>query len=169
MYDVLVIGGGVIGCAIARELSRRSGRICVVERNEDVCTGTSKANSAIVHAGFDAMPGTKKSRFNVEGSRMMEELSRELDFSYRRCGALVLCFEESGLPQLRELLHRGEENGVEGLEILSGERLRAMVPDWKDASVWFCGPTPFGRALRADLLAQGLEPEAFHQELFEMR
>ena len=80
MYDVLVIGGGVIGCAIARELSRRSGRICVVERNEDVCTGTSKANSAIVHAGFDAEPGTRKARFNVEGSRMMEALSHELDF-----------------------------------------------------------------------------------------
>ena len=107
MWDAVVIGGGVIGCAVARELSRYAGKVCLVERNEDVCTGTSKANSAIVHAGFDAMPGTKKARFNVEGSRMMEELSRELDFSYRRCGALVLCFEESGLPQLRELLHRG--------------------------------------------------------------
>ena len=150
MWDAVVIGGGVIGCAVARELSRYAGKVCLVERNEDVCTGTSKANSAIVHAGFDAMPGTKKSRFNVEGSRMMEELSRELDFSYRRCGALVLCFEESGLPQLRELLRRGEENGVEGLEILSGERLRAMEPAVSEdvvAALW--APTsaivcPFG-------------------------
>ena len=106
MYDVLVIGGGVIGCAIARELSRRSGRVCVVERNEDVCTGTSKANSAIVHAGFDAEPGTRKARFNVEGSRMMEALSRQLDFPYRRNGALVVCFEEAGLPRLEELLRQ---------------------------------------------------------------
>ena len=165
MWDAVVIGGGVIGCAVARELSRYAGKVCLVERNEDVCTGTSKANSAIVHAGFDAMPGTKKSRFNVEGSRMMEELSRELDFSYRRCGALVLCFEESGLPQLRELLHRGEENGVEGLEILSGERLRAMEPAVSEdvvAALW--APTsaivcPFGLtiALAENAAANGIE------------
>ena len=128
MYDVLVIGGGVIGCAIARELSRRSGRVCVVERNEDVCTGTSKANSAIVHAGFDAEPGTRKARFNVEGSRMMEALSRQLDFPYRRNGALVVCFEEAGLPRLEELLQRGRANGVEGLEIVEGEALHRMEP-----------------------------------------
>lgn len=107
MYDVLVIGGGVIGCAIARELSRRSGRICVVERNEDVCTGTSKANSAIVHAGFDAEPGTRKARFNVEGSRMMEALSHELDFPYRRCGALVLCLDPADREKLQALYQRG--------------------------------------------------------------
>lgn len=116
MYDVLVIGGGVIGCAIARELSRRSGRICVVERNEDVCTGTSKANSAIVHAGFDAEPGTRKARFNVEGSRMMEALSRQLDFPYRRCGALVLCLAPADREKLQALYQRGLANGVEGLE-----------------------------------------------------
>ena len=165
MWDAVVIGGGVIGCAVARELSRYAGKVCLVERNEDVCTGTSKANSAIVHAGFDAMPGTKKARFNVEGSRMMGELSRELDFSYRRCGALVLCFEESGLPQLRELLHRGEENGVEGLEILSGERLRAMEPAVSEdvvAALW--APTsaivcPFGLtiALAENAAANGIK------------
>ena len=106
MYDVLVIGGGVIGCAIARELSRRSGRVCVVERNEDVCTGTSKANSAIVHAGFDAEPGTRKARFNVEGSRMMEALSRQLDFPYRRCGALVLCLDPADREKLQAQIGR---------------------------------------------------------------
>ena len=91
--DVIVIGGGAVGCATARELSRYDLREPCARRAR-MCVGTSKANSAIVHAGFDAMPGTKKSRFNVAGSRMMEELSRELDFSYRRCGALVLCLEE---------------------------------------------------------------------------
>ena len=106
MYDAVIIGGGAVGCAVARELSRRSGRICVVERNEDVCTGTSKANSAIVHAGFDAPAGSMKARFNVEGSRRMEALSRELDFPYRRNGALVVCFEEAGLPRLEELLRQ---------------------------------------------------------------
>ena len=128
MYDVLVIGGGVIGCAIARELSRRSGRICVVERNEDVCTGTSKANSAIVHAGFDAEPGTRKARFNVEGSRMMETLSHELDFPYRRCGALVLCLDPADREKLQALYQRGLANGVEGLELVEGEALHRMEP-----------------------------------------
>ena len=128
MRDVVIIGAGVSGCAIARELSRRSGRICVVERNEDVCTGTSKANSAIVHAGFDAEPGTRKARFNVEGSRMMEALSRQLDFPYRRCGALVLCLDPADREKLQALYQRGLANGVEGLEIVEGEALHRMEP-----------------------------------------
>lgn len=118
MQDVVIIGGGAVGCAVARELSRWQLDVCLVEQGEDVCVGTSKANSAIVHAGFDAPAGSLKARFNVEGSRRMEALSRELDFPYRRNGALVLCFEEAGLPHLEELLHRGQVNGVEGLEIV---------------------------------------------------
>lgn len=129
MYDVLIIGGGVVGCAIARELSRYQLKICLVDREEDVCCGTSKANSAIVHAGFDAVPGSKKARFNVEGSRMMPQLCRELDVPYRPCGSLVLCFEETQLPQLEALRRRGAENGVEGLEILSGKELCRREPN----------------------------------------
>ena len=128
MYDVVIVGAGVVGCAIARELSRYSLKLCVVEKSEDVCTGTSKANSAIVHAGFDALPGSRKARFNVEGSRMMEALSHTLDFSYRRNGALVLCFDEADRVHLQELYDRGIANGVEGLEILEKEALRAMEP-----------------------------------------
>ena len=128
MYDVIIIGGGVVGCAIARELSRYRLNLCVVEKEEDVCCGTSKANSAIVHAGFDAVPGTKKARFNVEGSRMMGELCRRLDVPYRRCGSLVLCFDEADLPRLESLQQRGIENGVEGLEIIDGETLRRREP-----------------------------------------
>ena len=97
MYDVLVIGGGVIGCAIARELSRRSGRICVVERNEDVCTGTSKANSAIVHAGFDAEPGTRKARFNVE-----DVYKRQGQLPARCPLEACRCFRRPQAPQKRE-------------------------------------------------------------------
>ena len=74
MYDVAVIGAGVIGCAIARELSKYDADICVIEREEDVCCGTSKANSAIIHAGFDAVPGTLKARLNVAGNAMMDDL-----------------------------------------------------------------------------------------------
>lgn len=97
--------------------------------------GTSKANSAIVHAGFDAPAGSMKARFNVEGSRRMEALSRELDFPYRRNGALVVCFEEAGLPRLEELLQRGRANGVEGLEILRGGRLHELEPALSEKAV----------------------------------
>lgn len=128
MYDVLIVGGGAVGCAVARELSRYQLNICLAERGEDVCVGTSKANSAIVHAGFDAAPGTQKARFNVAGSEMMEDLSRELDFDYRRNGALVLCFREEDMPKLRELHQRGKKNHVQGLEILWGEALRKKEP-----------------------------------------
>ncbi len=135
MYDAVIIGGGAVGCAVARELSRWKLKICLVEQGEDVCVGTSKANSAIVHAGFDAPAGSMKARFNVEGSRRMEALSRELDFPYRRNGALVLCFEEAGLPHLEELLHRGQVNGVEGLEILRGGRLHELEPALSEKAV----------------------------------
>ena len=102
-YDVVVIGGGVIGCAVARELSRYQVKACVVEREEDVCSGTSKANSAIVHGGFDAEPGSLKAKFNILGSQMMEVLSKELDFDYKRNGSLVLCFAEEDKPALEAL------------------------------------------------------------------
>ena len=92
MYDVMIIGAGVSGCAIARELSRYRLKIGVLEKEEDVCCGTSKANSGIVHAGFDAKPGTMKAKMNVEGNAMMGDLARELDFSFDRIGSLVLCF-----------------------------------------------------------------------------
>ena len=153
MYDAVIIGGGAVGCAVARYLSRYRLSICLVERGEDVCVGTSKANSAICHAGFDAPVGSAKARFNVEGSRMMEGLSRELDFPYRRCGSLVLCFDEAELPHLRELLERGVQNGVEGLEILDRAALRALEPAVSDkavAALW--APTgavlcPFGMTI----------------------
>ena len=135
MYDVIVIGGGVVGCAIARELSRYRLKLCLLERAEDVCTGTSKANSAIVHAGFDAEPGSNKAIFNVRGSRMMETLCRDLDIPYNRCGSLVLSFDEADRPRLEALLQRGLENGVEGLEIVEGESLRAMEPNLSSEAV----------------------------------
>lgn len=134
-YDVTVIGGGVVGCAIARELSRYQLNVCLVEREEDVCSGTSKANSAIVHAGFDARPGSMKARMNLEGSRRMEALSRELDFPYRRNGALVLCFSEADRPRLDALYARGRENGVEELRILTGDEARKMEPNLSEAAV----------------------------------
>ncbi|GLB24405.1 FAD/NAD(P)-binding oxidoreductase [Lacrimispora xylanolytica] len=128
-YDAAIIGGGVIGSAIARELARYDMKICVADREEDVCSGTSKANSAIVHAGFDAYPGSLKAKFNLEGNRMMEELSKELDFSFIKNGSLVLCFSEEDRKGLQELYEKGVKNGVEGLSILSGDEVRKMEPN----------------------------------------
>ena len=127
--DVAIIGAGVIGSSIARELSRYNLKTIVLEKASDVCEGTSKANSGICHAGYDAMPGTLKARFNVEGNRMMEELSRELDFPFKRNGSLVLCFDEADMPKLFELKERGKANGVEGLEILEKDKVRKKEPN----------------------------------------
>ena len=107
MYDVLIIGGGVTGSAIARELSRYDLKTALFEKGEDVCSGTSKANSGIAHAGFDAVPGSWKAKMNIRGSQMMEELSRKLDFPYKRNGSLVLCFDEKDRPRQRNVQCRG--------------------------------------------------------------
>lgn len=165
MYDAVIVGGGAVGCAVARWLSRYRLRICLVERSEDVCTGTSKANSAICHAGFDAPIGSAKARFNVAGSQMMEALSRQLDFPYRRCGALVLCFDEADVPRLEELKARGERNGVEGLAVLDRDALRRQEPRVApEAVAALYAPTsaiicPFGMtiALAENAAANGCE------------
>lgn len=134
-YDVIVIGAGVTGSAAARELARRERRIAVLERESDVCEGTSKANSGIAHAGFDAQPDTLKAKLNVQGARLMKELSEELDFPYRQNGSLVVSFEMEGREKLQELYERGEKNGVEGLRILTGEEARALEPALSDEVV----------------------------------
>ena len=123
-YDVIIIGAGVTGCAVARYLSRFDVRVLVIEKEEDVCSGASKANSGIVHAGFDALPGSMKARMNIRGSRMMKALSEELDFAYENNGALVLCFDQADTGRLRELYDRGVKNGVEGLKLLSSGEVR---------------------------------------------
>lgn len=135
MYDILIIGAGVAGCAAARELSRCHGTVLVVEKSGDVCCGTSKANSAIVHAGFDAPHGSLMAKLNVAGSSMMEGLSKELDFPYRRNGSLVLCMEESERPALQRLYENGCKNGVEGLTILDREALEKLEPNVSDGAV----------------------------------
>ncbi len=135
MYDVVIIGAGVSGCACARELSRYQLNICVLEKEEDVCCGTSKANSAIVHAGFDAKSGTLMAKLNVEGNQMMEELSRELDFPFQRNGSLVVCLNKEELPNLEELYERGIQNGVKDLRILDREELAEMEPNISDQAV----------------------------------
>ncbi len=135
MYDIIIIGAGVIGCAVARELSKYNARILVVEKNEDVCAGTSKANSAIVHSGYDAENGTLKARFNVDGNRMMENVCKELDVPFKRIGSLTVCTEKELLPELEKLKERGERNGVESLRVLSREEVLAIEPHIGDEVV----------------------------------
>ncbi len=135
MVDVLIIGAGVTGCAIARELSRTKRKVMVVERCSDVCEGTSKANSGIVHSGYDAKPGTMKAKMNLRGNALMEQLSKDLDFPYRKNGSLILCFDEADRGKLQELLERGLANGVEGLRIVEKEELKKMEPAISDTVV----------------------------------
>lgn len=125
-YDIAIIGAGVSGTAIARELSRYQTKICVLEREEDVCCGTSKANSAIIHAGYDAEPGSLKAKLNLRGNQIMDQLAKDLDFPFKRNGSLVLCLDEKDLPNLQKLYERGITNGVKGLQILNKEEVRAM-------------------------------------------
>lgn len=129
LYDVIMIGAGVSGAAIARELSRYEGRFLVLEREEDVCAGTSKANSGIVHAGHDAKHGTLKARMNVRGNELMDKLSEELEIPFVRNGSLVVCTDAEGTGKLKELYENGCRNGVPGLRLLSKEEVRKMEPD----------------------------------------
>lgn len=126
--DVLIIGAGVVGCALARVLSRYGLKIDVLERGADVAEGASKANSGIVHAGFDAKPGTLKAKLNVEGAKMYPQLCRELGVPYGQPGALVLAFREEDRATIQKLYEQGLANDVPGLEILERAEALALEP-----------------------------------------
>lgn len=132
VYDVIIIGAGVSGCAAARELSRYEAQVCVLDKEEDVCCGTSKANSAIIHAGYDCTPGTQMARFNILGNEMMDRLTKELDVPFRRDGSLVVCYEKENLGGLQKLYDKGKVNGVKGMRILSREETLKMEPNLSD-------------------------------------
>jgi len=129
VYDVAVIGAGVVGAFIARELSRYELKICLLEKEWDVGEGASSANSGIIHAGYDAVPGTFKAGLNVRGNKVMDKVARELDIPFKRTGSLVLAFDEWDMAKLGELYKRGAINGVPGIRILTGEQVRDMEPN----------------------------------------
>ena len=129
MYDVIIIGAGVTGCAAARELSRYQAKICVIDQCEDIGEGTSKANSAIIHAGFDAPAGSLMAEMNVRGNALMEKLCEELDVPFKRNGALVVCISEDSLDNLQALYERGIRNGVKGMKILNHKEALEMEPN----------------------------------------
>ncbi|MBQ6385590.1 MAG: NAD(P)/FAD-dependent oxidoreductase, partial [Lachnospiraceae bacterium] len=135
MYDVIIIGAGVTGAAVARELSRYEAEVCVLERGEDVCSGTSKANSAIIHAGYDCQPGSLMAKMNVRGNEMMGDLARDLDIPFERNGSFVVCTIESEWGGIEELYQRGLKNGVPGMKIIKREEALAMEPNLSDDTV----------------------------------
>lgn len=133
MFDVAIIGAGVVGGMLARELAAYDLRICVIEKENDVAKGATCANSGIVHAGYDAAEGSLKARLNVRGSEMMETVARELGVPYRRNGSLVVGFDEEDRAVLEKLYARGLKNGVKGLRILDGNQVREMEPNLSEA------------------------------------
>lgn len=128
ILDVAVIGGGVIGCAVAYTLSGYDCRVAVLERENDVATGATRANSAIIHAGYDPEPGTLMARLNVEGCAMAPDLCARLDVPYENIGSLVLSFSEEDDATLQMLYDRGMRNAVPGLQLLDAAQVRALEP-----------------------------------------
>lgn len=151
--DVVVIGGGITGTAILYELAKYNLRAVLVEQEPELAAGTTKANSAILHAGFDAPTGTMKAQMNVAGNAMYHELRDELDLDITWCGSLVVALDDEQMETLQVLLQRGQANGVPGLEIWNREQIHAIEPNISDAArgaLW--APTagicwPFGMAL----------------------
>ena len=128
-YDAVVIGGGVIGSAIIRYLSLYNMKTLLVEKEEDISSGTTKANSGIVHAGYDPEPGTLKAKLNVKGAKMIKEESGKLHFDYKVNGAMVVSFSPNDDYKIDELYERGIKNGVEDMEIISGDEARRLEPN----------------------------------------
>ena len=129
MYDVAIIGAGISGASAAYFLSQRKLNICVIEKENDVSMGTTKANSAIVHAGYDPEPGTLMARFNVRGAEMTKELAGKLSVPYQQIGSLVLAFDDADLALINKLYKRGTQNGVPDLQLLTAAETHAKEPN----------------------------------------
>ena len=135
MYDVTVIGGGVCGAAVAYFLSGYKLDVCVLEKENDVAMGTTKANSGIIHAGYDPKPGTLMAKLNVRGSVLTEQICKEYGVPYKKTGSLVLAFDEKDDAHIKELYERGLRNGVKGLSVLSKEEVKKIEPNLNDSVV----------------------------------
>jgi len=133
MYDVTIIGGGVIGCSIARELSKYKIKTLLIEQEEDVSCGATKANSGIVHGGYDALHGTKKGYFSHRGNLLFDNLNKELNFGFERIGSLVLAFDQEELKTLDKIIKNGVKNGIKNLKIIDRKKLLEIEPNVGDA------------------------------------
>ena len=165
MYDVLIVGCGITGAAAAFELSKYQLRVGILERENDVAVGTTKANSAILHAGYDPEPGTLMAKLNVRGAELARELCGQLDVPYSPCGSFVLAFSEEEKRTVEELYSRGTANGVPGLEVLTGDEARALEPNLSRevvAALWapsaaICSPWEYCLALAETAVKNGAE------------
>ncbi len=172
MLDVCIIGGGVIGTAISRELSRYQLQVRLVEKNEDVGTETTKANSGIVHGGYDAKHGSLKGFFSAKGNAMYPQLEEELHFGYRQTGSFVVAFNETQEIELDRLLENGTKNGARGLSIISGDEAREMEPHLSKsitkallcATAGVTSPYELAVALAENAVKNGVE-FSFHTEV----
>lgn len=127
-YDVLIIGAGAVGCAVARALSRYTARVAVLEQEADVAAGTSGRNSAVVHAGFNNRPGSRMAKLCVAGNQGFEALCNDLDVPYQKTGKLLVGFDEQDMATLRRLKAQGDTNGCRGLAMLTQAELHAKLP-----------------------------------------
>ena len=165
MYDVVIIGCGIVGAATAFELSKYRLKVGIVERENDVACGTTKANSAIIHAGYDPVPGTLMARLNVRGAALARELCAVLDVPYLPCGSLVLGFSPEDQAHLEELYRRGVANGVPDLALLTGDEARALEPNLSPTvtaalhapTAAICSPWEYGLALAETAVRNGAE------------
>ena len=165
MYDVLIIGCGITGAAAAFHLSRYQLKIAVLEQENDVADGTTKANSAILHAGYDPEPGTLMARLNVRGAQLAKDLCAKLDVPYLPCGSLVLAFSPEDDATLHTLLQRGQTNGVPELRLLTGDEAREMDPNLSDRvtsalyapTAAICSPWEYCLALAETAVRNGTE------------
>ena len=128
-FDIVVIGAGVVGCAVARELSRYKAKIAVVEKEQDVACGNSSRNTGMLHAGFTYKPGTLKAQCAVEGNKEFDQVARELDVPFKRTGKLVVGFDERDRENILKFKENGRVNGVENIQMLDRDQLRAMAPE----------------------------------------
>ncbi|MCD8509771.1 MAG: FAD-dependent oxidoreductase [Bacillus sp. (in: Bacteria)] len=165
MYDVAIIGAGIVGTSIARELAKYEISTILIEKDMDVANGTTKANSAIVHAGFDCMPGTNKAKTNVRGNALYEDLCKDLDVPFKRIGSFVIAFNEEEFVTLLKLKEQGELNGVPNLQMLSkGEVLKREPNLSKDVigalyapTAAITGPYELAIALAENAVDNGVE------------
>lgn len=165
MYDITIIGAGIIGTFIARELSKYKLKVLLLDKENDVANGTTKANSAIVHAGYDAIPNTLKARFNVEGNKMMGKICKELDVPFKRIGSLVIAFCSEEMDTLKEIYNRGIANKVPDLRIIHQDELRLMEPNISPnaigalyaPSAGIVGPWELAIALAENAMENGVE------------
>lgn len=128
-YDFAVVGAGVSGAWIAYELSKYTAKTCLLEKENDVAMGATKANSAIIHAGYDPVPGSLMAKLNVRGNALVRELHEKMDIPFRQIGSYVIALNEEGEEKIKELYERGLKNGVEGMKLLSKEETLASEPN----------------------------------------